>query len=57
MRTFRIRSVLRQHRLKAVFEGRKKQLEAARQGQRAYGTAVVKYDRSRNAWRNYRGWE
>lgn len=51
---------LRYSRLKKVFEGRKQQLEDAREPgahQHAYGKAVRKYIRARIAWRAARGWE
>lgn len=55
----------RRARLKAVFEGRCRQLEEARQGGLPYpklpqpwqyGRAVTNYTRARTAWRRIRGW-
>lgn len=53
----------RRRRLRAVFEGRSKQLEEARlhdnanaAGPRRYGAAVTRYTRARTAWRAIRGW-
>lgn len=48
---------LRRRRLRALYEGRCKQLEAARMNQRQprYAIAITKYNRARNAWRAFRG--
>jgi hypothetical protein len=59
-----IRSETRKRRLRVVFEGRQRQLEAERslpwpptaEQRRSYGIAIGKYDRARKAWRTYRGW-
>lgn len=48
--------VRRKQRLKMVYEGRKRQLEAARQTGDSYGYCVTRYDRARRAWRAFRGW-
>lgn len=59
------RDTLRWRRLKAVFEGRCRQLEEVREDptwpytrfrSNAYGRAVTKYTRARTAWRAIRGW-
>lgn len=54
----------RRRRLKAVFDGRCRQLDEARatswpptpKEASAYGLAVTRYTRARIAWRAFRGW-
>jgi hypothetical protein len=59
------RGTLRWRRLKAVFEGRKRQLDEINADRtwpptaeirNAYAKAVIKYTRARTAWRAIRGW-
>lgn len=53
------RGTLRWRRIKAVWEGRCAQLQAARRkepGAPSYGQAVWNYDRARRRWRAIRGW-